>query len=389
MRSCAWDAVKTRIGAAHCTDVFDGPGEHTIWHFCFIWTLSCSMYSLEMLPCFLQTTGLPLYACSWPAALPVTAQCNSSGRMGLLPAQLLSMRNCDVQPVAAAAACLEHLHALPGNRILVFAARSSLAAGQCTLGTLPAGGAALALLRVAASERPDAVLTSLSICLTAAPGAPRAVLSSLAAVAGLAIWDLNASCLYTQRLVPLTQRASQHATAFLSRMSPACGGEAGITGGLGGLGRLAAIWLLQGTEAPPPTLLLSRTGRPSSGQGMAALFGAAPHVKAARCDVSVRSETAVCSARRMEVLLHAGGVLADGLLGRQSLSTLREAFAAKVAGWMGVASRLAQSPVQAAMLFSSIAGLIGSGGQGSYAAANAALDGASRACSDMVRSRRW
>ena len=309
--------------------------------------------------------------------------------MGLHPAQLLSIRACNVQPVAAAAACLEHLHALPGNRPLVFAARSSLSASQCTLGTLPAGEAALALLRVAASEQPDAVLTSLSICLTAAPKAPRTVLSSLAADAGLASWGLNASCMYSQRLVPFTQSASQHATASSSSMSPACAGEAVITGGLGSLGRLAATWLNQRTDAPPPTLLLSRTGRPSSDQGMAALFGAALHVKAARCDVSVRSETAMCSARRMGVVLHAGGVLADGLLGRQSLSTLREAFAAKVAGWMGVASRVAQSPVQAAVLFSSIAGLIGSGGQGSYAAANAALDGASTACSDLVRSRRW
>ena len=309
--------------------------------------------------------------------------------MGVHSAHLLSIRHCNVQPFAAAAACLEQLQLLPDNKPFVFAACSSLAGSQCTLGTVLAGEAALALPHVAASERPDAVLTSLRICLTAAPEAPRAVLSSLAADAGLARWDLNASCLFSQRLVPLTQSASQHARASSSRLSPAVGGEAVITGGLGGLGRLSTIWLLQGINAPPHTLLLSRSSRPSAAQGTAALFGGAQHISAARCDVSVRSEMAACSARRMGVLFHAGGVLADGLLGRQSLSMLREAFAAKVAGWMGIASRLAQSPVQAAVLFSSIAGLIGSGGQGSYAAANAALDGASRACSDLVRSRGW
>ena len=163
-----------------------------------------------------------------------------------------------------------------------------------------------------------------------------------------------------------------------------------ITGGLGGLGRLSTIWLLQGISAPPHTLLLSRSGRPSSGQGMAALVGATPHISAARCDVSMRSE-AVCvqHAAHGEYCSMLEGVLADGLLGRQSLSMLREACAAKVAGWMGIVSRLSPSPMQAAVLFSSIAGLLGSGGQGSYAAANAALDGASRACSDLVRSRRW
>ena len=343
----------------------------------------------------LQAGRLPLYASSWQAALPVTALRTSSSCVGLLQASgrrkanSLKMQNGNMQPVAAAAACLRRLQALPDERSVVFAARSSLSTSQCSSGSPPADEAALALLRVAASERPHAMLTCLSICLAAAPGSHHLMLPSLDADLGLVSWDLSGSCLHSQRLLPLSDGAGQHATTFSCRMPPGLGGEAVVVGGLGALGRLSVLWLLQGTDAPPRMLLLTRAGRPSSDQDMAALCGAAALVRAARCDVAVRSEAAACSARRMAVLLHAGGVLADGLLGGQSLSKLREAFAAKLAGWEGVVSRPSRSPVQGAVLFSSIAGLIGSGGQGSYAAANAALDAAARACSDLVCGKIW
>ena len=391
MRGCAWAAFKTCNSPARCPDLIDIPGEHLnelVLH------LDCLLF-LEPIKhdtLSLQTGRLPLYASSWQAALPVTALRISSSHASLRQAlggqkpSSLKIRNRNMQPVAAAAACLQRLRALPDNGLFVFAARSSVAASQCTSATLPAGEAALALLRVAASERPDAVLTGLSICPTAAPGYPHAMLASLAADAAPASWDLSGGCLHSQRLLPLTHSVSQHATMFFCRMSPGLGGEAVIIGGLGGLGRLSTIWLLQGTDAPPPMLLLSRAGRPSSDQDMAALCGAAALVSVARCDVATRSEAGACNARRMVILFHAGGVLADGLLGRQSLSMLREAFAAKVAGWEGAVSHLPRSPVEAALLFSSIAGLVGSSGQGSYAAANAALDAAARACSDLVRA---
>ena len=53
---------------------------------------------------------------------------------------------------------------------------------------------------------------------------------------------------------------------------------------------------------------------------------------------------------------------------------MREVFAPKASGAMELASLAADAPVAESALFSSIAGLLGSGGQASYSAANAVMD---------------
>ena len=73
-------------------------------------------------------------------------------------------------------------------------------------------------------------------------------------------------------------------------------------------------------------------------------------------------------------LLHAGGLLEDALLPRQSLGGLRRVFAPKLAGLLKLAAACAAGPPSTVALFSSIASLLGSPGQANYAAANAALD---------------
>jgi hypothetical protein len=75
-------------------------------------------------------------------------------------------------------------------------------------------------------------------------------------------------------------------------------------------------------------------------------------------------------------LVHAGGVLADDKLASQRPGGVRGVAAPKVGG----AIRLLGSPASAAgasgpaVLFSSIASLLGAPGQANYSAANAALD---------------
>lgn len=64
----------------------------------------------------------------------------------------------------------------------------------------------------------------------------------------------------------------------------------------------------------------------------------------------------------------------DAVLAKQRPAHVREVLAPKLAGAARLAACSAGAPLEACALFSSVAGLLGSAGQASYAAANAALD---------------
>ncbi len=75
-----------------------------------------------------------------------------------------------------------------------------------------------------------------------------------------------------------------------------------------------------------------------------------------------------------QAVLHAGGVLEPGVLASVTARGLRAEFAAKAAGAAALLGAAAGAPLRTCNLFSSLAAVSGSGGQGSYAAANAVLD---------------
>ena len=77
---------------------------------------------------------------------------------------------------------------------------------------------------------------------------------------------------------------------------------------------------------------------------------------------------------RLAGVWHAAGVLADGLLARQTAATVRRVYAPKAHGAWGLQRAVASSPLDACVLFSSVAALLGGGGQSNYAAANCCLD---------------
>ena len=72
--------------------------------------------------------------------------------------------------------------------------------------------------------------------------------------------------------------------------------------------------------------------------------------------------------------MHASGVLQDALLGNQTVAGIKAVFAAKVSGAQNLLRALGPLNLAFTTLFSSVAGLLGSAGQGNYAAANAVLD---------------
>ena len=73
-------------------------------------------------------------------------------------------------------------------------------------------------------------------------------------------------------------------------------------------------------------------------------------------------------------VVHAAGVVQDEVLSRVSPATLEAVSRAKVVGSWLLHRRLRDEPLDFFVLFSSAASLLGSAGQGAYAAANAFLD---------------
>lgn len=73
-------------------------------------------------------------------------------------------------------------------------------------------------------------------------------------------------------------------------------------------------------------------------------------------------------------VLHAGAVLESGVIGSITAAGVRTEFSGKVQGAWNLIGGIGEAPLRALNLFSSLAAFSGSGGQGSYAAANAVLD---------------
>ncbi|XYI03831.1 type I polyketide synthase [Sorangium sp. So ce1128] len=153
-----------------------------------------------------------------------------------------------------------------------------------------------------------------------------------------------------------------------------------ITGGLGGLGLSIAAWMA--AQGARHLVLVGRhgTATPAQQQAVAQIEASGARVLVARADVADREALGDVlreSAPRMPPLrgvIHAAGVLDDGLLVRQDLARLRRVMAPKVQGAWNLHLVTQGAPLDFFVLYSSVASLLGAPGQGNYAAANAFLD---------------
>jgi acyl transferase domain-containing protein len=141
-----------------------------------------------------------------------------------------------------------------------------------------------------------------------------------------------------------------------------------VTGATGGLGPLVVRHLAE--QGAKRLLLLSRHGREAEGAAELEALGA--EVTIAACDVADRDALAsAIEGHDVTAVVHAAGVLDDGVIDSLDAERLERVMRPK----LDAAAHLEElAPGAELILFSSIAGTLGSPGQANYAAANAALD---------------
>lgn len=151
-----------------------------------------------------------------------------------------------------------------------------------------------------------------------------------------------------------------------------------ISGGLGGLGLAIARRLIE--RGARRLVLVGRTRGSSSARAAVKKLRETAEVVVATADVAKRDEIAKVFARIKESglplkgVVHAAGLLDDGILLHLDRSRFRTVMAPKVGGAWNLHSLTLGAPLDFFVLFSSAATLFGSAGQGNYSAANAFLD---------------
>jgi acyl transferase domain-containing protein/acyl carrier protein len=152
-----------------------------------------------------------------------------------------------------------------------------------------------------------------------------------------------------------------------------------ITGGLGALGLRVARWMVE--QGVRHLILLSR--RPASAPTQAeivALGQGEAQILVTQADVSNYTEMLRvfeginASMPPMKGIIHAAGVLEDGILLQQDWERFTKVMNPKIQGAWNLHTLTQHLPLDFFVCFSSVSSLLGAAGQSNYAAANAFLD---------------
>ncbi|WP_411158291.1 SDR family NAD(P)-dependent oxidoreductase, partial [Streptomyces sp. CBMA29] len=153
-----------------------------------------------------------------------------------------------------------------------------------------------------------------------------------------------------------------------------------VTGGTGLLGGLVARHMVA-SYGVRDLVLASRRGEDAPGAAglVAELEAAGARVEVVGCDVAVRDEAAGLLARfggdrPLGGVVHCAGALDDGLVPDLDAERIRGVLRAKVDAAWHLHELTRDLDLSLFVLFSSLAGVMGTAGQGNYAAANTFLD---------------
>ncbi|WP_460110342.1 SDR family NAD(P)-dependent oxidoreductase [Streptomyces sp. YKOK-J1] len=152
-----------------------------------------------------------------------------------------------------------------------------------------------------------------------------------------------------------------------------------ITGGLGAVGGHIARLLAE--RGVPRLLLTARggAGDPRAEEAVASLAALGARAEVVACDVTDPAAiagvlVAVGEEFPLRGVVHCAGVLDDGVIGELTPERLERVLRPKADGAAHLHRLTAGTPLDLFLLVSSAAGVVGSPGQGNYAAANVLLD---------------